>query len=282
MAFNILLVDDSLTVRAVIKKAILLGELPIARIYEAGNGREALEVLENNWIDLVFADINMPIMTGAEMVEQMAEDGLMQSTPVVLVSVEGSETRIAELTALGIRTSIRKPFTPERIREVVEEILGTADRQVYDSVVEKTLGSVLESFAFMFTEMIPAENISATEDDHLRAEISFAGSVSGTLVLAVPKGICPEIAANVLGVEADDEQAIEGAEDALRELLNVTCGHVMTEVAGTQEVLDMSLPVSQPIDLDGWNSMRDNPETIAFLVDERPVLLQFDCGRAGR
>jgi two-component system chemotaxis response regulator CheY len=281
MAFNILLVDDSQTIRAVIKKAIRLAEVSINEIYEADNGRDALELLRRHWIDLVFADINMPVMTGAEMVSKMSEDGLLRSTPVVLVSVEGSETRVGELEAMGIRSFIRKPFTPERIRSVVEEILGSPVAVSYGGVVEKALGNVLESFAYMFSEMIPATDVPVSDGDHVRAEISFTGEISGSLVLIVPRGICPEIAANILGIESDADEAIADAEDALRELLNVTCGHLISTVAGTEAVLDMSLPTTRAIDLADWNDMRDDPETIAFLVDERPVLLHFECGRDG-
>ena len=127
MALNILVVDDSVTVRAVIRKTLQVAEVPVGELYEAGNGAEALDVLKDEWIDLVFADINMPIMTGVEMVEKMAEDGLLKSIPVVVVSTEGSKTRIEELKAKGISAYIRKPFTPEEVKLVVEQITGVVN-----------------------------------------------------------------------------------------------------------------------------------------------------------
>lgn len=126
MAYNFLVVDDSTTTRAIIKRILGLSAVPIGELYEAENGEEALEVLKDNWVDLVFADINMPKMNGVEMVQRMAEDGLLQSIPVVIVSSDGSEARIEELMSKGVRAYLKKPFTPENIKESIDEILGGA------------------------------------------------------------------------------------------------------------------------------------------------------------
>jgi len=124
MAYNILVVDDSKTIRSIIIKTLRLTKLEIGEILEAGNGKEALTCLENNWIDLVLSDLNMPVMSGVEMVEVMAENGLLNDIPVVVVSTDGSATRIEELKKKGIRAYIRKPFTPESIGEIIEKVLG--------------------------------------------------------------------------------------------------------------------------------------------------------------
>ncbi len=124
MAFNILLVDDSATVRAVISKALTLAGVEINELYQAGNGQEALQILEQDWVDLVFCDISMPVMDGEELVTAMNENGMIQSIPVVIVSSAGSEPRVARLKENGVKDYIQKPFTPERIREVVDQVMG--------------------------------------------------------------------------------------------------------------------------------------------------------------
>lgn len=124
MAFNILLVDDSATVRAVISKALTLAGVDINELYQAGNGQEALDVLEKDWVDLVFCDISMPVMDGEELVTAMNDNGMIQSIPVVIVSSAGSEPRVARLKEKGVKDYIQKPFTPERIREVVDQVMG--------------------------------------------------------------------------------------------------------------------------------------------------------------
>ena len=125
MAYNILVVDDSTTVRAVLTKTLEMAQIPVNQLYLAANGRQALAVLQETWIDLVLTDINMPVMDGMELVKEMAADGLLSKVPVVVISTEGSEVRIAELKQNGIRGYLRKPFTPEQVKEVVEHVLGS-------------------------------------------------------------------------------------------------------------------------------------------------------------
>lgn len=124
MSYNILVVDDSRTTRSVIAKTLSIAGVPINELHQAENGKAALDILSGNWIDLVLADINMPVMDGIEMINKMSEDGLLQTIPVVVVSTEGSKTRIEEMCAKGVRAYIRKPFAPETVKNIVEEILG--------------------------------------------------------------------------------------------------------------------------------------------------------------
>jgi two-component system chemotaxis response regulator CheY len=124
MSYNILVVDDSETVRAVIARTLEMAGVDVSTLYQASNGAEALEVMKNHWIDLVFSDINMPVMGGVEMIERMQQSDLLGTVPVVVVSTEGSKTRIDDLMSKGVRAYIRKPFTPEKVKSVVEELLG--------------------------------------------------------------------------------------------------------------------------------------------------------------
>ncbi|MCP4644248.1 MAG: response regulator [bacterium] len=127
MALNILIVDDSETVRDIIAKTLDLAQVPVGELFKAENGKEALDILKDNWIDLVFSDINMPVMGGVEMIETMSQDDLLKAIPVVVVSTEGSATRIEQLMSKGVNAYVRKPFTPEKIRAVVDEIIGASD-----------------------------------------------------------------------------------------------------------------------------------------------------------
>jgi two-component system chemotaxis response regulator CheY len=125
MAVNLLLVDDSATVRSIIAKTMRMAGVDIGELYEASNGKEALNVLKDHWIDLILTDINMPEMDGVEFIERLKQDDLLKSIPVVVVSTEGSATRVEELIRKGVRAYVRKPFTPEKLREVVDNVLGT-------------------------------------------------------------------------------------------------------------------------------------------------------------
>jgi len=124
MAYNILIVDDSPTIRAIIKKVLRLAKVAINELFEAENGKVALDILKAQWIDLVLADINMPVMNGIEMIERMSADGLLDTIPVIVVSTEGSTPRVERLKGQGIRGYIRKPCSPEYLRQLVDETLG--------------------------------------------------------------------------------------------------------------------------------------------------------------
>lgn len=124
MAYSILVVDDSETVRAVIVKAIEMAGVSVKSLFMAGHGQDALEILGREWVDLVFADINMPVMGGVELVKRMKADDDMKDIPVVIVSTEGSATRIKSLLDAGVRAFLRKPFTPEGLKATIDGIMG--------------------------------------------------------------------------------------------------------------------------------------------------------------
>ena len=126
MALKILLVDDSITVRAVVKKALELAEVPYDVIHEAGNGVEALAVLDANEIDLVISHIMMPEMDGEQLVTAMRDSGRLARTPVIVVSSAGGEQRLQRLEELGVKGFVHKPFTPEQIKVIVDEVTGVA------------------------------------------------------------------------------------------------------------------------------------------------------------
>ena len=124
MAYNLLLVDDSVVVRKVLRKALGLSGLPIGEILEAENGAEALKVLNDNWIDLIFLDINMPVMNGIEFIEKLRASDTLHNIPVVVVSTEGSSERKDNLIKKDVKAYLRKPVTPEQLTDTITDILG--------------------------------------------------------------------------------------------------------------------------------------------------------------
>ncbi|MCF8143209.1 MAG: response regulator [Deltaproteobacteria bacterium] len=126
MAINLLVVDDSGVMRAMILKTMRMAGLELAEIHEAANGQEGLDLLENHWIDLAVVDINMPVMNGEEMIDRMNENPEMCAIPVVVISTEGSKARIESLQHKGA-TFIHKPFSAETIRDTVKHLLRMED-----------------------------------------------------------------------------------------------------------------------------------------------------------
>ena len=127
MAINILIVDDSATMRGYIKRTLQATRIPLGEIWEATNGREGLEQMKDNWMDLVLADLNMPDMTGVEMIDQMARDPMLAALPVVVVSSEGDQAVFHSLAQKGVKEFIRKPFQAGLLKEVVEKVLAVAE-----------------------------------------------------------------------------------------------------------------------------------------------------------
>ena len=127
MGYRFLIVDDSATTRAVIKRTIGLCGIEAEKIIEAGNGKDALAMLAVAKVDLVFLDINMPEMTGMEVAARIKADAKLCATPIVIVSSESMESRIQQMKAEGVRGYIKKPFTPEQIRTVINDVLGAAN-----------------------------------------------------------------------------------------------------------------------------------------------------------
>ncbi|OPL15973.1 MAG: two-component system response regulator [delta proteobacterium MLS_D] len=124
MSFNVLIVDDSFSMRAVIKKVVTMSGFEVDRCFEASDGTEALSVMAGQWVDLVITDINMPRMNGIELLAKMKEDDLLRMIPVAVVSTEGNEERVREAFSFGARGYLKKPFLPEECRTVLCEIVG--------------------------------------------------------------------------------------------------------------------------------------------------------------
>lgn len=124
MPYNVLIVDDSKTIRAIIIKTLKLAKLDIGEIYEAANGQEGLKCIQEKPVHVILSDLNMPVMSGLEMVAEMEKDGILNDIPVIVVSTDGSTKRIEELKKIGVRAYIRKPFTPESIGEAIDKVLG--------------------------------------------------------------------------------------------------------------------------------------------------------------
>jgi len=137
MAFNILIVDDSMSMRSVIKKIISLSGFKIDEYYEAQNGKEALSILSQKWVDVILSDINMPEMNGIEMLKELKKDELYKQIPVIFVTTEGSQERMDEAREAGASGFLKKPFLPEELRALLCQIVGMDEEGKYISAPEE-------------------------------------------------------------------------------------------------------------------------------------------------
>lgn len=122
---NILIVDDSAMMRTMIKRVTSMCDLPIGQVFEASNGAEALQVLETHPVQALFTDINMPVMTGTELLREITRRGLWTDMVRVIISTDGSAARREEVSELGVRCYVEKPFRPEVMRDVLTQLTGS-------------------------------------------------------------------------------------------------------------------------------------------------------------
>jgi len=132
MSFNVLVVDDSNSIRAVIKKIVTISGFKMDKCLEAGNGREAMELLADNWVDVIISDINMPEVNGLEFLELLAKNDTLKEIPVIMITTEGSDQRMKEAFACGAKGFIKKPFLPEEIKKVLYEVIGVGNDGQYE------------------------------------------------------------------------------------------------------------------------------------------------------
>jgi len=92
-------------------------------VVEAGNGIEALAAVREGPFDVILSDINMPAMDGIEFLRQLMTIDAAKGTPVIMVTTEGSESRVVEALSIGAKGYIRKPFTSDQIKERVAPLL---------------------------------------------------------------------------------------------------------------------------------------------------------------
>ena len=121
-----LIVDDSSVMRKIVERSLRQAGLDSLVVYEAGSGTEGLEQLKVKQVDLILSDINMPLMDGLEFLRQIRAQNLAPGVPVVMITTESSEEHVKQAIQCGAQGYIRKPFTPDQVKERVLPLLNAA------------------------------------------------------------------------------------------------------------------------------------------------------------
>jgi two-component system chemotaxis response regulator CheY len=114
---NILIVDDSMSLRKILQRVIRNAGVAVGQVQEAADGQAALLCLEQFRPDVILSDINMPVMDGLEFLKRVKSCATLKSLPVIMISTEASRERVMESIELGACNFIRKPFSEDDIRE---------------------------------------------------------------------------------------------------------------------------------------------------------------------
>jgi two-component system, chemotaxis family, chemotaxis protein CheY len=117
VALDIMIVDDSAAIRKILQRVLVQAGVTLGAVHEANDGSQALELLKTNKVSLILSDINMPNMDGIELLSRLKADAEYKAVPIVMVTTEGSQARVMQALELGAAGYVRKPFTPEQIKE---------------------------------------------------------------------------------------------------------------------------------------------------------------------
>lgn len=122
MALKFLVVDDSVTMRRIVANS--LKSIGHNEFVEAGDGREALNKLnEDDSINFVITDWNMPEVSGLELVKSLRSSDKYGSMPILMVTTRGLKDDIVEALQAKVNNYIVKPFTPQILKEKIEQIM---------------------------------------------------------------------------------------------------------------------------------------------------------------
>ncbi len=123
MSLKVLVVDDSSVMRSIIIKTLRLSGIGLDAVLVAGNGAEALQVLQHNPVDLAIVDINMPVMNGEEFIGRVRGTPDLAGIKVVVVSSDHTDARMERLRAQDVPI-VHKPFNPSALKDTILMVTG--------------------------------------------------------------------------------------------------------------------------------------------------------------
>ena len=117
---KVLVVDDFATMRRIVKN--VLKQIGFTKIVEANDGSTALAVLKKDEVGLIISDWNMPKVSGLDLLKTVRSDESMKDMPFLMVTAEAQKDSVVQAVQAGVSNYIVKPFTPEAIKEKLEQI----------------------------------------------------------------------------------------------------------------------------------------------------------------
>jgi len=146
MALKVLAVDDSKTIRMIVKKAFKAYD---CEVLEAENGKDALETASKEKPDLIVLDITMPVMTGPEMLEELKKDPDLKEIPVIMLTAESGKENVLEILKMGVKDYIVKPFKGAQLIERVIKVITLEPKQAGDEDSAKKYFSNMEDIQIL-------------------------------------------------------------------------------------------------------------------------------------
>ncbi len=119
---SILVVEDSPTMRQLITFA--MKRIANTKVIEATDGVDALKKLSSEKVDLILADINMPVMDGLKLVSLMKNNQSYKNIPVIIITTEGAREDKERAMAIGANAYLAKPIQTQELIKLVTTFLG--------------------------------------------------------------------------------------------------------------------------------------------------------------
>jgi CheY-specific phosphatase CheX len=143
-------------------------------------------------------------------------------------------------------------------------------------ILTQVFCDVLEKQAFMFAEPSEKDQMPRDVENCVSTEIGFDGDSTGFIKCTVPSNLAIELASNIIGMDLGEDNPEEKANDAIKELLNITCGNFITEKFGNEAQISPTIPESQDMDSADWKSFIQDENSLAFIVDEIPLFISLN------
>lgn len=120
LSMKVLVVDDFATMRRILKN--ILKQIGFRKIIDADDGSTALAMLKKNKVDLIISDWNMPMVSGLELLKAVRSDESIKDMPFLMVTAEAQKDSVVQAIQAGVSNYVVKPFTPDTIKEKLEQI----------------------------------------------------------------------------------------------------------------------------------------------------------------
>ncbi|RPH31067.1 MAG: response regulator [Bacteroidales bacterium] len=123
MEYRILIVDDIFINRVLLKEVVKRFAI---KCFESQNGKEAIEILQREDIDVILMDIEMPVMNGVETTRYIREnfDYPKKRTPIIALTAYNPDVFFSDYNDIGFNQLITKPYSMEGLKNTIDEVCG--------------------------------------------------------------------------------------------------------------------------------------------------------------
>jgi two-component system, cell cycle response regulator len=262
MRLKILTVDDSKTVRIIVRKAFKPYD---CEVLEASNGVEGLAIAAKEMPDLILLDVTMPVMDGVEMLTKLKADAALKAIPVMMLTAEGGRDNVLKIAKIGVRDYVVKPFKEEALIEKTSRVLNLT-RLADAAAKAKTID---DPCSVLVVEDKPA--IIQLIQDGLR---STPWKVQGVATQAEAFDFCTRTSPDIVLVSLSlvDESAF-----ALFRQLRASAKHKATPIFGL--VVKTETVQQQHAQTLGFNAVITKPIDMADLEAKMERAMKLDTSR---